>query len=111
MFSVNGNEWTEFNIRTAVRSWRETRKNFGLFVTVEDEDGSLLPADQYLHAMNCSKWTGMLIKKSNIKFRLFKIILFYIYYAKCYQLENWALKSSLKDLAQPQNVLKYNSKL
>ncbi|XP_075210777.1 uncharacterized protein LOC142318121 [Lycorma delicatula] len=55
MISVYGEEWTEWNVRGAVKAWRESNRNFGLAVVVEDEDGNLLPAHKYFSAMNCSK--------------------------------------------------------
>lgn len=55
MVSVYGEEWTEWNVRGAVKAWRESNRNFGLAVEVEDEDGNLLPAHKYFSAMNCSK--------------------------------------------------------
>lgn len=61
MFNTVGDEWMEFNIRTAVRTWKDFGRNYGLVVTVEDEDGVLLPAEKYVHAMNCSKDAGILL--------------------------------------------------
>uniref|UniRef100_A0A1B6C4D2 TGF-beta propeptide domain-containing protein n=1 Tax=Clastoptera arizonana TaxID=38151 RepID=A0A1B6C4D2_9HEMI len=55
MHSIYGDAWTEWNIRGAVKSWRDTGRNFGLTVEVENEDGDLLPAYKYFTAMNCSK--------------------------------------------------------
>jgi len=48
----------EFNIRKAVSTWKEFGRNFGLVVTVEDEEGVLLPADKFIHTMKCSDQTG-----------------------------------------------------
>uniref|UniRef100_A0A1B6IEI8 TGF-beta propeptide domain-containing protein n=1 Tax=Homalodisca liturata TaxID=320908 RepID=A0A1B6IEI8_9HEMI len=55
MLSVNGELWTEWNIRGAVKAWRDNGRNFGLAVEVEDEDGALLPSDKYFAPMNCSQ--------------------------------------------------------
>lgn len=55
MLSVEKESWTEWNIRGAVKSWRDNGRNFGLTVVVEDEDGNLLPADKYFAPMNCSQ--------------------------------------------------------
>ncbi|KAI5755957.1 hypothetical protein M8J77_020965 [Diaphorina citri] len=55
MLSIYGEEWTEWNIKPAVKAWKETpSKNFGLSVIVEDEDGVKLPVDKLFAAMNCS---------------------------------------------------------
>lgn len=55
MMSVFGSEWTEWNVRPAVKVWREAGRNFGLVVEVEDEDGGLLPAHQFFNGMNCTQ--------------------------------------------------------
>ncbi|XP_039275769.1 uncharacterized protein LOC120349490 [Nilaparvata lugens] len=55
MVSVYGDAWTEWNVRQAVKAWKESNKNFGLAIEVEDEDGNLLPAHKYFSPMNCSK--------------------------------------------------------
>ncbi|RZF45274.1 hypothetical protein LSTR_LSTR013648 [Laodelphax striatellus] len=55
MVSVYGDAWTEWNVRSAVKAWKESNKNFGLAIEVEDEDGNLLPAHNYFSPMNCSK--------------------------------------------------------
>ncbi|KAJ9591150.1 hypothetical protein L9F63_002305, partial [Diploptera punctata] len=55
MLSVFGkDEWVEFNVRHAVRQWRQLGKNFGLVVEVENEDGEVLKASDYFKIMNCS---------------------------------------------------------
>lgn len=58
MFNTIEGAWMEFNIRNAVRTWKNSGINYGLVVTVEDEDGLLLPTHKYIHAMNCSKEAG-----------------------------------------------------
>ncbi|KAK3923002.1 Esterase FrsA [Frankliniella fusca] len=55
MLPVHGSAWTEWNVRTAVKVWRESGRNFGLVVEVEDEDGSLLNAHQFFNGMNCTQ--------------------------------------------------------
>ncbi|XP_054266669.1 uncharacterized protein LOC128988915 isoform X2 [Macrosteles quadrilineatus] len=55
MLSVYGEAWTEWNIRGAVKVWRDNGRNFGLAVEVEDEDGTVLPTDKYFAPMNCSQ--------------------------------------------------------
>lgn len=62
MLSVYSTKWAEFNVRAAVRTWKDSGRNFGLVVTVEDEDGTLLHADQYLQSMNCSNLTSKFTK-------------------------------------------------
>uniref|UniRef100_A0A8D9AX41 TGF-beta propeptide domain-containing protein n=1 Tax=Cacopsylla melanoneura TaxID=428564 RepID=A0A8D9AX41_9HEMI len=55
MLSLNGEEWTEWNIKPAVNAWKEyPNKNFGLSIIVEDEDGVRLPVDKLFSPMNCS---------------------------------------------------------
>ncbi|XP_014259717.1 uncharacterized protein LOC106672646 isoform X2 [Cimex lectularius] len=55
MLSYYGEDWTELDVKTAVNSWRETGKNFGLAVEVEDEDSTIQQASRYFTPMNCSK--------------------------------------------------------
>lgn len=48
-------KWTEWNIRTAVKNWRQDPiRNFGISVEVEDEDGNLLPVNRFFKPMNCT---------------------------------------------------------
>ncbi|BES94713.1 Hypothetical protein NTJ_07522 [Nesidiocoris tenuis] len=58
MLPLFADEWTELNVKSAVTSWKETGKNFGLAVEVENEDGVLLQTTKYFVAMNCSKDAG-----------------------------------------------------
>ncbi|XP_034239224.1 uncharacterized protein LOC117644110 isoform X2 [Thrips palmi] len=55
MLAVHGSAWTEWNVRTAVKVWRESGRNFGLVVEVEDEDGTRLDAHQFFNGMNCTQ--------------------------------------------------------
>ncbi|KAF6211046.1 hypothetical protein GE061_014159 [Apolygus lucorum] len=55
MLPLYSDEATELNVKPAVNSWKETGKNFGLAVEVENEDGVLLQASKYFVMMNCSK--------------------------------------------------------
>ncbi|KAE8742801.1 hypothetical protein FOCC_FOCC011659 [Frankliniella occidentalis] len=55
MLPVHGSAWTEWNVRMAVKVWRESGRNFGLVVEVEDEDGTLLDAHQFFNGMNCTQ--------------------------------------------------------
>nr|CAD7204683.1 unnamed protein product [Timema douglasi] len=54
MVSIYGEEWLEFNVKSAARVWRESGKNFGLSIQVEDEDNQVLPAVKYFSFMDCS---------------------------------------------------------
>lgn len=48
-------KWTEWNIRNAVNAWHKNPvRNYGLSVEVEDEDGNLLPVNQFFRPMNCT---------------------------------------------------------
>nr|CAD7449906.1 unnamed protein product [Timema bartmani] len=60
MVSIYGEEWLEFNVKSAARVWRESGKNFGLSIQVEDEDNQVLPAVKYFSFMDCSNeaWRG-----------------------------------------------------
>uniref|UniRef100_A0A0K8SPA4 Uncharacterized protein n=2 Tax=Lygus hesperus TaxID=30085 RepID=A0A0K8SPA4_LYGHE len=55
MLPLYSDEATELNVKPAVNAWKETGKNFGLAVEVENEDGVLLQASKYFVVMNCSK--------------------------------------------------------
>lgn len=55
MLAVHGSAWTEWNVRTAVKVWRDSGRNFGLAVEVEDEDGTRLDAHQFFNGMNCTQ--------------------------------------------------------
>lgn len=55
MISFYGEAWTEWNVKAAVKSWKELGKNFGISVEVEDEDRTILPASKIFMSMNCSK--------------------------------------------------------
>ncbi|KAL0277103.1 UNVERIFIED_CONTAM: hypothetical protein PYX00_004501 [Menopon gallinae] len=61
MMPLYGNNLLTFDIRAAVRSWKESGKNFGLLVTVEDENSNPLEPTKYIYPMNCSKWAGTVI--------------------------------------------------
>ncbi|VVC36741.1 Hypothetical protein CINCED_3A017224 [Cinara cedri] len=48
-------KWTEWNIRSAVKIWRQDpSRNFGLSIEIEDEDGNVLPIERFFKSMNCS---------------------------------------------------------
>lgn len=55
MLAVHGSAWTEWNVRPAVKVWRDSGRNFGLVVEVEDEDGTRLDAHQFFNGMNCTQ--------------------------------------------------------
>ncbi|XP_066906506.1 uncharacterized protein [Halyomorpha halys] len=55
MISYYGEAWTEWNVKVAVKAWKELGKNFGISVEVEDEDRVILPASKIFMSMNCSK--------------------------------------------------------
>lgn len=55
MLPYYGDKWTEWNIRSAVKTWRrDPNRNYGLSIEVEDEDGNLLPALKFFRPMNCT---------------------------------------------------------
>ncbi|XP_059479158.1 uncharacterized protein LOC132198896 isoform X2 [Neocloeon triangulifer] len=58
MVSTSGDGWVEFNVSNAVRDWRNSTNNFGLFVEVEDLERKKLSASKYFREMNCSKETA-----------------------------------------------------
>ncbi|XP_063218730.1 uncharacterized protein LOC134528992 [Bacillus rossius redtenbacheri] len=51
---VCGEEWTEFNVSPAAKSWKETGRNHGLGVQVEDEQGHFFPARDHFSPMDCT---------------------------------------------------------
>ncbi|XP_044740873.1 uncharacterized protein LOC123302135 isoform X2 [Chrysoperla carnea] len=46
-------EWIEFNIRPAAKSWLKTGRNLGLGVVIEDQEGTVLPANKYFKHLDC----------------------------------------------------------
>lgn len=55
MMPYYGEKWTEWNIRGAVRSWRrDSSRNYGISIEVEDDEGNLLPVVRFFKPLNCS---------------------------------------------------------
>lgn len=55
MLPYYSEKWTEWNIRSAVKSWRrDPIRNYGISIEVEDEDGNLLPVSRFFQPMNCT---------------------------------------------------------
>lgn len=56
MLPYLGDKWTQFNVRTAVKNWRENpADNLGLCIEVNDERGNKLQAKKFFQSMNCVK--------------------------------------------------------
>lgn len=62
MMAEYGEAWTEFNVKSAINAWRDSGRNFGLTVEVEDEDRVLMNALKYFEQMNCSIDANVLSK-------------------------------------------------
>lgn len=55
MLSYFGENWTEWNIKPAMRAWRQDPlRNFGIRIEVEDEEGNQLPTQRFFKPMKCS---------------------------------------------------------
>uniref|UniRef100_A0A224XLF2 Putative conserved secreted protein n=1 Tax=Panstrongylus lignarius TaxID=156445 RepID=A0A224XLF2_9HEMI len=74
MMPEYGEAWTEFNVKSAINAWRESGRNFGLTVEVEDEDRIILNALKYFEQMNCSVDANVLNNPLLDRTRLFPIV-------------------------------------
>ncbi|XP_073979666.1 uncharacterized protein isoform X2 [Rhodnius prolixus] len=74
MMAEYGEAWTEFNVKSAINAWRDSGRNFGLTVEVEDEDRVLMNALKYFEQMNCSIDANVLNNPLLDRTRLFPIV-------------------------------------
>lgn len=71
MVSMWGDGWVELNVSKAVREWRNSSANLGLFVEVEDLESKKLPPALFFREMNCSVDTGNALPYGRLKILIF----------------------------------------
>lgn len=52
MFSLNS-KWVELSIRPALSFWAQGRKNFGLSITIEDQENNMLKTTDFFKGPSC----------------------------------------------------------
>ncbi|XP_037089794.1 uncharacterized protein LOC119110163 [Pollicipes pollicipes] len=71
MITKYGRQWVTFNVRSAVHAWTGGDMILGLRVTVEDVNGSLLPAEDFFENMDCS---GNILSNTPVPGYLLKLV-------------------------------------